>query len=218
MNFIKGLMFFAVASVSGITHAGLIGATVDLFADNGFRFSDGIAICKSAAIEGDTVGTGIELNSSDWSRDVCSGTYSVDITDQQILLTGLESGTYEYARFRLDVISGTTILAASFDGYTSNFLNPAGDFNDESFLPTVTFGADFVEIVWDTFGTGEFSFNGPGNFGVAPFGSAIFSVQTDRGTSNPVPTPSTILLCIFFSCLAGARGIKRYSISNQRFQ
>lgn len=180
-------------------NADLIGADIDITAENGF--SSGSSICKTGAALGVTVGGGDELAAADWTGG-CVGYYSADVTGSQIILTGIESGNYSFASFFIQVLSGPSIAGVTFDGYTPNFF---GDFypnNDSNFLPTISFGSDFISIVWDTFDdASQFLFNGPENVGQEPFGSAFFSVSTAS-----VPEPGTIgLLGIGLAAIGIAR-------------
>jgi hypothetical protein len=70
---------------------------------------------------------------------------------------------------------------------TDDFFSPTGDNNDSNFFPSITFDADDINIVWDTFDdTSQFAFNGPANGGREPFGTASFRVT--------VPEPTTLAL------------------------
>ncbi|MCC6195401.1 MAG: PEP-CTERM sorting domain-containing protein [Burkholderiales bacterium] len=179
----------AVALAIGVAHAdpGLLGSSVTISADNGF--GSGSNLCKHGAAAG-TVGAGAELTGADWTG-VCVGYYSADVTDTQLILTGIERGNYSFASLTL-IFVGVTITDASFAGYTADFFFPLGDANDSNFTPVVTFTDSTVSIVWDTLDDDfQFSFNGPGNGGSEPFGSAIFSISTG---GSQVPEPGTLLL------------------------
>ncbi len=189
---IKKMMWFTaplILSISLTAEAGLIGATIDIEANNGF--SSGSAICKTGTVSGGTVGAGTEMTAGDWSGG-CVGYYSVDVDDNFLTFEGIESGNYSYADFLLTIVSGDTITDVSFLGYTDNFFNLLYPSNDTNFLPSVSFTATTIDIVWDTFDSeSQFNFNSPSNGGQSPFGSAIFSVTTE---SSSVPEPGTVAL------------------------
>lgn len=179
----------AAALAIGVAHAdpGLLGSSVSISAANGF--TSGSTICKTGAAAG-TVGAGIELTGADWTGG-CVGYYSADVTDTQLILTGIESGNYSFASLTLAFV-GVTITGASFSGYTSDFFFPSGAANDSNFAPLVTFTDSTVSIVWDTFDDSfQFIFNAAANGGSPPFGSAIFAIETG---SIRVPEPGTLLL------------------------
>jgi hypothetical protein len=192
------LMLLALA-VAGTAEAGLIGATVNITAGNGFGFNN----CKDAAVVSRTVTGSGELAGSDWTG-VCVGYYAADITDNLITLSPLEWGNYDTATFDLHVVSGTTITGASFVGYTHDFFDPdTYGTNDTNFFPVVTFGASDVHIVWDSSPTDQFAFNGPYNNGTAPFGTALFEV-----TSVQVPEPGSTMFLLGIG-LAGLRAWRK---------
>ena len=70
-------------------NAGLIGAEIDITAENGF--SSGSTICKTGSASGVTVGGGDELTGSDWSGG-CVGYYGADLSDNLLTLSGIEWG------------------------------------------------------------------------------------------------------------------------------
>lgn len=184
-----GLIGAALAMMSGAANASLLGAVVDISAENGF--ASGSNICKTASAIGRTVDASTELVAADWDGIFCVGFYSADLSGNSITLTGLESGNYSFAALHIHISSGPAITGASFAGYTPNFFQPGGDFNDGNFLPTVTFDADDINIVWDTGDdAAQFLFNGPAKGGSSPFGTAAFSVTTQQS----VPEPATLAL------------------------
>lgn len=187
-------------ALSGVAHASLSGATIDITAGNGF--TGGSSICKSAAATGRTVDSGVELMSADWTG-VCVGYYSADVSDGLITLSGIESGNYSYASLHVHVTSGAAITGASFAGYTSNFFNPGYPNSDSNFVPLVTFDADDIYVVWDTSDdSSQFLFNGPGNGGSDPFGTAM--IRFTSGETVPEPT-SAALFGLALAGLAFAR-------------
>lgn len=189
MKALKSTAAGAVALLAvGTAQAGLLGATVDIAAQNGF--GGGSSICKEAAVTGATVGAGLELTGGDWTGD-CVGYYSADISDDQIVLAPLESGNYSYARLDIQITSGAAITGVFFGGYTADFFWPGYPNNDSNFLPVITFDADTISIVWDTGDDSEFAFNGPLNGGTSPFGTASFRVTTGDAT---VPEPASLAL------------------------
>ncbi|MCC7485389.1 MAG: PEP-CTERM sorting domain-containing protein [Burkholderiales bacterium] len=197
---LAGLATAALLSVGAAAQATLLGATVNITAENGF--SSGTSNCKSASAIGITVAGGGELVGGDWTGG-CVGYYGADITGSQITLTPIEWGNYNYAHFRLDVVSGATITGAGFSGYTSDFFSPSYPNNDTNFLPVVTFGANFVDVIWDTLTSDQFAFNGPLNSGSAPFGTAVFSIST--GTAVPAPASLGLLVLALAGCAVSRR-------------
>lgn len=186
----RSMVAGAVAVLAvGTAHAGLLGAGVDISAQNGF--SGGSGICMSATVTGATVGAGLELTGSDWSG-ACVGYYSVDITNDQIVLAPLQWGNYAYARLEIQITSGPAITGVFFGGYSSNFFDPNWSTNNDSnFFPATTFDGDTISIVWNTGDDTEFAFNGPANGGREPFGTASFRVTTGEAT---VPEPASLAL------------------------
>ena len=186
-QFLRGAIGASALLLAGAVHASLLGATVDITGGNGFSTSN----CKEASALGVVVGAGLELTAADWV-DFCVGYYSADVSAGLITLTGIESGNYSQARLTLHIASGPAITGASFAGYTPDFFQPGDPNNDSNFLPTVTFDANNVFIVWNTGDdNSQFIFNGPQNGGVDPFGTAVFEVATgDRA----VPEPASVAL------------------------
>ena len=172
--------------MAGAVHASLLGATVDITGGNGFSSGS----CKDASALGVVVGAGLELTAADWVGG-CVGYYSADVSAGLITLAGIESGNYSQASLTLHIASGPAITGATFVGYTPNFFKP-GAVDDSNFLPTVTFDADNVFIVWNTGDdSNQFQFNGPLNGGSDPFGTAVFEVAT---VDRAVPEPASIAL------------------------
>ncbi len=162
----------------------MLGATVDIAAENGF--TSGGFVCKNGSAIGRTVGAGAELVAADWSGG-CVGYYSADLSDDQITLTGIESGNYSFASLIIHIASGPAISGVFFGGYTGNFFQPNEPNNDSNFFPTITFDADDIKIVWDTFDdNSQFAFNGPANGGQEPFGTASFRLATGAAVPEPV--------------------------------
>lgn len=186
-------------AMSGSAFASLVGSSVNIGAENGF--DSGTLNCKTASVASRTVVGAGELVAADWTGG-CVGYYGADISAGAITLTGIESGNYSFAHFRMDIVSGAVITGASFGGYTSNFFQTGGTFNDTNFVPIVTFGANFVDVVWDSLGE-QFVFNAPLNGGASPFGTATINV-TSRSTQ--VPEPGTALLIgIALLCVGASR-------------
>ena len=173
--------------MAGAVHASLLGATVDITGGNGFSSGS----CKDASALGVVVGAGLELTAADWVNG-CVGYYSADVSAGLITLAGIESGNYSQASLTLHIASGPAITGASFVGYTPSFFQPSATSNDTNFLPTVTFDASNVFIVWNTGDdNNQFVFNGPLNGGSDPFGTAVFEVAT---VDRAVPEPASIAL------------------------
>lgn len=173
----------------GAAQASLVGANVDINAANGF--GSGSSLCKNGTSTGVVVGAGVELAAADWSSG-CVGYYQADLGASQLVLSGVESGNYSYAALHIHVNSGPAITNVLFGGYTADFFDPTGALNDTNFLPVISFDADDFWITWDSLvNSTQFVFNGPGNGGQMPFGTASFRIDTGDAQ---VPEPRSLLL------------------------
>ena len=175
--------------------AGLIGSTVDIVAQNGLRG----APCKIGSVNGKPVNAAVELKANGWSGR-CSGAYSVDVTDTQILLKVLEPGNYQYALLDLVFGGGDEIAGVSFGGY-SNFFDSSFPANGSNLLPTITFDSTAIHIAWRD--VNQFNFN--------PDGTAAFNIMTRPGAAAAaaaaVPEPAGMAL--FGLALAGLFAARR---------
>lgn len=171
----------------GAAQASLVGANVDINADNGFN--SGGSLCKNGTSTGAVVGAGVELAAADWTGG-CVGYYQADLGANQLVLSGVEVGNYTYGALHIHVNSGPAITGVLFGGYTADFFTLFGELNDTNFLPAIVFDADDIWITWDGINK-QFFFNGPGNGGQAPFGEASFRIAT---ADAQVPEPHSLLL------------------------
>lgn len=171
--------------VAPAARAQLLGSTVSITAGNGFQ--SGSFLCKEAAVT-TTVGAGAELTAADWT-DSCVGYYGADIGASDFTLTTLQWGNYSFAGLHLTFTGAPTITGASFLGYSGEFLDPTYPRNQTNFTPVVSFGANYVDVIWDTNDDADqFAFGTPGR---VP-GTAQFSVKT-AGTVVPEPASLALL-------------------------
>jgi hypothetical protein len=174
-----------VALLTGVSQAqaGLLGQTVDINITLDVTDTVGVGSCKAFSASGVTVGGGLEVSAGSFTGR-CDGAVDVDITDGEIIFTGvrqLNVGDYYW------MVAELTFAPGGISGLAQSAIPTLFRNDGDNPTPTVTVtGGNTVRIVWDSVNSVPF-----GLFQLEDGGTSIFSVN---GGGGQVSEPATLAL------------------------